>query len=94
MSKNRLFNVLVAGVLAIILALTVQNAFATAGVVSRSDSGYGAKTSACDNLPSLYSVHAKYLPDLDGWVSYTEDGPTGVEGGLIYLHSISRACSQ
>ncbi len=94
MFKNRLFNILVAVILVVMLALSVQNAFATAGIVSKSEAAPGTKNSACASLPSIQSVHAQYLKEIGRWVTYTDSGPTGVDGGLIYLGSMSRICSR
>jgi hypothetical protein len=94
MSTSRLFNVLIAIVLVLVIALTVQEAAATASMMSEADSSKGIRTSECASLPSRYSIHTEYVEEIGIWVPYTEDGPTGVDGGLIYLLSNYRACSQ
>ncbi|HVF25075.1 MAG TPA: hypothetical protein VNA23_04255 [Anaerolineales bacterium] len=87
MFKNRLFNVLIAVALVIALALTVREAYATSLLSSE-----GHTVAACESLPSRYSIHTEYLPEADMWIIRTEDGPTGVDGGLIQLLSNYRTC--
>jgi len=89
MFKHHLFNVLVAIALMITLAFTVREAFATTAIISRMDRGI-----RCANLPSPYSIHAMYEKELGSSVTYTEDGPTGVDSGLIHLLSSYRTCSR
>ena len=93
MSRNRLFNVLVGIALAIVIALTVQEAASTASIVPHTSSSEGIRTLECASLPSRYSIHTEYVNELGRSVIYTEDGPTGVDGGLIYLLSNYRSCS-
>jgi hypothetical protein len=85
MSKTRLFNVLVAVVLILVLALTVNEAFATAGSVS--GSAQGAESPACPALTRHPVARARYVKEMGGWLPYSENGPTGVDGGLIYILS-------
>jgi hypothetical protein len=92
MRKNRLFNLLIAIALIVVIALTVREAAATAGIISQTDSAKGVKTLECASLPSRYSIHTEYVDGMS--VTYTEDGPTGVDGGLIYLLSAYRTCSK
>jgi hypothetical protein len=40
------------------------------------------------------TIHRVFVEQMDTWVTYTESGPTGVDGGLIELLSNERACSQ
>jgi hypothetical protein len=47
----------------------------------------------CSDLPSRYSICTGYVEGMNMWLSHTEDGPTGVDGGLINLFSSYRACS-
>jgi hypothetical protein len=94
MSKNHLFNVLIGVALAIVIALTVQEAAATAGMMSEADSSKGIRSLACASLPFRYSIHTVYSEERGMSLSYTEDGPTGVDGGLIYLLSNYRICSR
>jgi hypothetical protein len=94
MRKNHLFNLLIAIALAILVALTVQEAAATADIIPRADSAKGAKASECASLPSPYSLHTEYVEEMGMIVTYTEDGPTGVDGGLMYLLSAYQTCSR
>jgi hypothetical protein len=92
MSRNRLFNVLVGIALAIFNALTVQEAASTASVMPHTNSSEGIRRLECASLPSRYSIHTEYVNELGRSVTYTEDGPTGVDGGLIELLSSYRSC--
>lgn len=91
MLKNTLFNVLIAIVLLVVVALTVREAAATSSITSQADSVSQAE---CNSLPSRYSIHTEYVEELGAWRTYTEDGPTGVDGGLIYLLSKYGTCLQ
>lgn len=93
MSNNRLFHVLVGIALAIVIALTIQGAASTASIIPHTNSSEGIRTLECANLPSRYSIHTEYVNELGRSVIYTEDGLTGVDGGLIYLLSNCRSCS-
>jgi len=93
MSRNRLFNVLVGIALAIVIALTVQEAASMASIIPHTNSSEGIRTSECVSLPSRYSIHTEYVNELGRSVIYTENGPAGVDGGLIYLLSNYRSCS-
>ena len=79
--------------LVIVIALTVQEAAATAGMMSEADSSKGNRSLACASLPSRYSIHTVYNEESAMSLPYTEDDPTGVDGGLIELLSKSRACT-
>jgi hypothetical protein len=94
MPRNRLFNLLIVIALVIAIALTAQEAAATASMMSGTDSQKGIRSFECASLPSRYSIHTEYVQEMGVWVPYTEDGPTGVDGGLIYLLSNYRTCSQ
>ncbi len=85
MSKIRLFNVLVAVALVLVLALTAKEAFATAGLVSRV--AHGAQSSACPDLTQHPVARARYVKEMGSWLPYSENGPTGVDGGLIFILS-------
>jgi hypothetical protein len=89
MLKHHLFNLLIAIALVIVIAFTVREAVAT--TVIRSDVDAAVK---CDSLPSRHSIHTEYVEEMGMSVTYTEDGPTGVDGGLIYLLSNYRTCSR
>ena len=87
MLRNRLFNVLIAAALVLVVALTVREAFATTAVTSQPSAA-----AACASLPSRYSIHTAYVQEAGISVPYTEDGPTGVDGGLLALMSAYRSC--
>ena len=89
MSTNRLFNVLIAIALVMVIALTVREALATSITTSQGDA-----TTKCDSLPSHYSIHTETVKTTGTRLTYTEDGPTGVDGGLMYLLSAYQTCSQ
>ena len=93
MSRNRLFNVLVGIAQAIVIALTVQEVASTASIMPHTNSSEGIRILECASLPSRYSIHTEYVNELGKSVIHTEDGPTGLDGGLIYLLSNYRACS-
>jgi hypothetical protein len=94
MFSNRLFNVFIVIAVVIIVALTVREASATAAIISERDEAKGAMTLDCASLPSRYSIHTRYVQEADMWIVRTENGPTGVEGGLIELLSTYRTCSR
>jgi len=87
MFKNRLFNLLVAAALVMVVALTVREAFAIASITPHT-----ASAIQCSSLPSRYSIHTSEEAGTR-W-TFTEDGPTGVDGGLIQLLSSYRTCSR
>ena len=93
MFKNRLFNVLIAIALVIVVALTVREVVATAGLIAQRDTANQAKTE-CASLPSHHSIHNVYVKEMGISLLYTDDSPTGVDGGLIYLLSKYRTCSK
>jgi len=88
MLRTRLLNLFIAIALLIVAALTVQEALATASIVSKTN----MTTSECASLPSRYSLHVESQAGTP--LMYTEDGPAGVDGGLIQLLSNYRACSR
>jgi hypothetical protein len=94
MFKNRLFNIFIAIALVIVIALTAREAFATGNIVSQTNAPNRAKALECASLPSHYSIHTEYVKETGTQLTFTEDGPTGVDGGLIYLLSSYRTCSQ
>jgi len=89
MLRNRLFNVLVAIALVLVVALTVREAFATSITISQADTAI-----KCDSLPSHYSIHTEIVKTTGTRLTYTEDGPTGIDGGLMNLLSTYRTCSR
>ena len=89
MIRNRLFALSIAITLVIAAALTVREAVAISLI--QSESGTVVK---CQSLPSRYSIHTEYVEKANLWVIQTEDGPSGVDGGLIDLLSSYRTCSR
>jgi len=86
MFRNRLLNVLIVVALIAVVALTVREVSATSLVVSR-------QASACTSMPSPYAIHMEVVGNTGTRLPYTEDGPAGVDGGLIYLLSAYQHCS-
>jgi len=89
MFKNRLFNLLIAIALVLTVALTVREALATTSITSPPEAA-----ASCDNLPSRYSIHTEIVGETGTRLTYTEDGPTGVDDGLMHLLSAYRTCSR
>lgn len=94
MFKNRLFNVLIALALVMVVALTAREAFATTDVVSQGNAAHGSTTSACAILPAHLSIQTEYASEKGMWVTYTAHGPSGVDGGLMALLSSYPTCSR
>ena len=97
MFKNRLFNISVIVALVVVTALTIQQALETTKLVSAAGiSGQqAANTSLCEApVVARSSIHSVYVKEIGMWVSRTDSGPTGMEGGLIHLLSDYRICSQ
>jgi hypothetical protein len=93
MLRNRLFNLIVAISLVVVIALTIREAAATTGVITEGSSTKG-EMMKCMGLPSRYSLRTEYVRDADMWIIRTEDGPTGVDGGFTNLLSDFRTCSR
>lgn len=96
MKKNRLFNVFVAAALVLMAALTIQGALETSRVaLAAGITDHVPAETLCD-LPAVErsSIHRVYVEQMDTWLTYTDAGPTGVDGGLMHLLSGSQACSQ
>ena len=89
MFKNRLFNLLIATALVITLAFTVREAFATSLLQAE-----GKTVTTCTSLPSRYSLHTEYVKEAGTRIIHTEDGPTGVDGGLGELLASYRTCAR
>jgi hypothetical protein len=89
MFRNRLFNILIAIALVMVVALTIREAFATASITAQTDTSI-----KCNSLPSRYSIHTEVVKETGLPLTYTEDGPTGVDGGAIDLLSEYRTCSR
>jgi len=89
MLSNRLLNIVLVIALLAVVVFTFQEAAATS-LISRANS----MEAACSSLPSRNSIHTEYVKETGASVLYTEDGPTGLDGGLIQLLSDYRACSK
>lgn len=99
MKQNRLFNVFVVAALFLMAALTIQGAIETSRVALAAGASDQANSPAAVPLcefPAVErpSIRRVYVAQMDSWVTYTESGPTGVDGGLIHLLSGSQVCSQ
>lgn len=90
MFTRRLFNIFVVVSLLMVVGLTVREVAATALLVSQSNS----VDTACASLPSRHSIRTEYVPERGIWLTYTEGGPAGVDGGLIQLLSNYQDCSR
>jgi hypothetical protein len=90
MFTRRLFNVFVVVALLVVIGLTVREVAATTLLVSSSRS----TEAACASLPSQHSFRTEYVQESGVWMTYSEDGPTGLDGGLIQLLSDYRDCSR
>jgi len=89
MLKHRLFNLLIAIALMTVIALTVREVYATSLTVYQTNAA-----SNCGELPSRYSIHTESVKETGTRLTYTEDGPTGVDGGLQELFTAYRTCSK
>jgi len=94
MSKKRLFKLLIAVALVTAIALTVQEAFATTSIMPHGKATNGVKAQECASLPYRHSLHTEIVEETGTRLTYTEDGPTGIDGGLINLLSNYRMCSR
>lgn len=90
MFTRRLFNIFVVVALLVVIGLTVREVAATALLVSSS----GSPEAACASLPSRHSIRTEYVQESGAWMTYSEDGPTGVDGGLIQLLSDYQDCTR
>ena len=94
MSTNRFFQLMIALGLVLAVALTVREALATTDVVSQVNTRHESATAACAILPSHLSIQTGYITEKGMWVTYTAQGPTGVDGGLMALLSSPPTCSR
>lgn len=95
MNTNRLFNVIVAVTLTLMAVLTFQGTIETTRVVwAAGQSDNLSAAPLCDN-PAVErsSIRRVYIQQMDSLLTYTDGGPTGVDGGLIELLSNARICS-
>ena len=92
MNKNRFFNLVVIVALAVMAALTINQVAAANRLVSGESN---LRTSySCSAPGAVHSpIRTEYEAGRGGWVISTDDGPTGVDGGLIQLLNDRRACS-
>lgn len=99
MFKPHLFNILVIAALVVVTALTVQQGLETTKVVHAAEI-YGQQNHTMEVLScpmpavDFSSIRSVYMKQVGLWVSRTNSGPTGVDGGLIQLLSDYRSCSQ
>ena len=89
MLRNRLFKVFIFISLVTVIALTAREAYATSIIISEKEG-----TVKCADLPSRYSIHNEYDEESGAWTLYSEDGPTGVDGGFMHLMSAYRSCTK
>jgi hypothetical protein len=99
MKKNRLFTVFMITALALMTAFTIQSTVATIRVAYASGASNQANPLAAVPLcefPAVerVSIHRVYIEQMKSWVTYTDGGPSGVDGGLIELLSGSQDCSK
>jgi hypothetical protein len=90
MKTKRLLCIVAAVALLFVIGLTVRVAAATNALAG----GKGSSVMTCASRPSRYSIHNKYTEEMGIWMTHTEDGPTGVDGGLVQLLSDYRTCSK
>ena len=84
MKSQRFFHFLVAIALLAALTLTAREAAATSDILFHTES---VSRSECADLPSRHSIHTEYNSQRGVWNTVSEDGPTGMDGGLIHLLS-------
>ena len=89
MSITRLFQLMIGIGLVLAVALTVREAVATTVIMSERNAAV-----ECTDLPSRHSIGSEYDSQRGAWVTVSEDGPTGVDGGLVQLFSDYRTCSR
>lgn len=92
MSRHHLIDLLIAIVFVIALMFTAREAFATAGIVSQGHASDAIRTAKCEILPPQMSIQTGYAAERGIWVTYSGQGPTGVDGGLMYLLSTYPTC--
>jgi hypothetical protein len=63
------------------------------GVSTRGLQGQRQEVIKCAALPSRSSIRNEYSHETGMWLLYTEDGPSGVDGGLINLFANYHTCS-
>ena len=93
MSKKRLIQIFIVASVVTLFVLVTQEVLTSANVISQGNSIEGTKTSECASLPSRYSIRTEVIKETGTRLAYTEDGPAGLDGGLIDLYSKYRTCS-
>jgi len=93
MKAQHLFNLFILVAVVVIVALTVREVAATSSILAKTEPSNPTQTE-CSSLPARYSIHGEYVEETGTWMTYSEDAPTGVDGGLIHLLSAYRSCSQ
>jgi hypothetical protein len=94
MSKNRWRTALIVLTLVMATVLIVQAAAAKTDPLSHEDARKGIKSIECASLPSRHSIHIEVIEETGTRLTHTEDGPTGIDGGLIRLLSDYHTCSR
>jgi len=89
MLKNRLLLVFMAIAVVVLSAFTIREAVAVTLIGSESGNPL-----TCESLPSRHSIRAEYDEEAGMRIIRTEDGPTGMDGGLKTLLSDYRTCSR
>ena len=93
MKHNRWFNGVVVVVMLALTAMTARQV-AAAYQVASANPGLAAVSQAekiqnpveCPFTPELgRSIHAEYLKEAGHTIPFTQDGPTGVEGGMLAM---------
>ena len=94
MNKNRLFHLLMVVTLVLVVAVSVRDTLAATNLTSGGNESIGTRTLECASLPSRRSLHTETVRATGTRLTFTEDGPTGVDGGLVNLLSDYRTCSK
>jgi hypothetical protein len=90
---NRLFNMLVLVTLIVMASLIIYQAASVTAVAKAAEAvrtDPAARPAQCLRTAAHQSITASYVKKLGMWVARSEDGPTGVDGGLIYVLSLPR----
>jgi hypothetical protein len=90
MKTHRLFSLFVAVALLVLAVLTIRDAAATVSVISETVFVSQA-ADECASLPARSSIRGETVNGV--WLPTSEDGPTGIDGGLIHLLAACGACS-
>ena len=93
MFKKRSFQMLIVIAIVIMAAFAIREAVAKANIMSQGAVTVDTKAT-CASLPSRYSLHTELVKETGTRLPYTEDGPTGMDGGLMDLLSSYRTCSK